>query len=307
MGWEERGGNRYYYRKERGPGGSVRSVYVGKGEVGRITARLAESRRLGREQRRKRFEALRERTLRQRDRVRRCSRAARALRDATLLLNGYRTHRGQWRKARGWKRPPPPTIPAPSTGDCTEPLLSSVPYPAVMSEPREVKMPEGSAEMARVIKDTNTDDPDPEDVEALREILRERPNLWRHVMDLSQMTEGQLVRRFAGDNALLSESLKHGLSEMKRELGREDAPALERLLIDQVTLCWTHFHSMQQHYASFIEGSYNMREAEHLEDRVDAAQRRLLRAAKTLGRVRKMAGRAPLQVNIGGQQVNVAG
>src|SRR5688500_8453371 len=32
MGWEQRGNHSYYYRKERS-GSSVRSVYVGRGEV----------------------------------------------------------------------------------------------------------------------------------------------------------------------------------------------------------------------------------------------------------------------------------
>ena len=177
-----------------------------------------------------------------------------------------------------------------------------------MSTKRKVALPKGSKELHRVLRETNTDDPDPEDLKALRKALDEHPDLWRKVAGLSEITEEQITRQLGGGaSAVFEESLRHGLKQMKRELGYDDAPALERLLIEQVTLCYTHFHKIQQHYASFTEGSYMVDEAEHLEDRVDAAQRRFLRAVKTLGRVRKMAGREALQINIGGQQVNVAG
>jgi hypothetical protein len=39
MGWEERKGHSYYYRKER-DGARVRSVYVGSGETARLIAQL---------------------------------------------------------------------------------------------------------------------------------------------------------------------------------------------------------------------------------------------------------------------------
>ncbi len=41
--------------------------------------------------------------------------------------------------------------------------------------------------------------------------------------------------------------------------------------------------------------------------RVSGAQARYLRAMEALARVRRLAMPQPLQVNIGGQQVNVAG
>ena len=45
MGWETRRGRRYYYRKERGKDGRVRSVYCGGGERGELAAREDELRR----------------------------------------------------------------------------------------------------------------------------------------------------------------------------------------------------------------------------------------------------------------------
>jgi hypothetical protein len=41
--------------------------------------------------------------------------------------------------------------------------------------------------------------------------------------------------------------------------------------------------------------------------RLNSAQQRHLRAIESLARVRRLSNATPLQVNIGGQQVNVAG
>lgn len=42
MGWEQRGNNRYYYKKER-EGSRVKSVYVGRGEVADMVSKLQSS------------------------------------------------------------------------------------------------------------------------------------------------------------------------------------------------------------------------------------------------------------------------
>jgi hypothetical protein len=45
MGWETRKGHSYYYRKERGADGRVRSIYFGSGERAEAAAREDEERR----------------------------------------------------------------------------------------------------------------------------------------------------------------------------------------------------------------------------------------------------------------------
>ena len=42
MGWEQRGTNSYYYKKER-TGSSVKSVYVGRGDVAQMVSKLQSS------------------------------------------------------------------------------------------------------------------------------------------------------------------------------------------------------------------------------------------------------------------------
>lgn len=42
MGWEQRGTNLYYYKKER-EGSKVKSIYVGRGEVAHMISKLESS------------------------------------------------------------------------------------------------------------------------------------------------------------------------------------------------------------------------------------------------------------------------
>ena len=42
MGWEQRGNNQYYYKKER-EGSRVKSVYVGRGEIAEMVAQIQSS------------------------------------------------------------------------------------------------------------------------------------------------------------------------------------------------------------------------------------------------------------------------
>lgn len=99
MAWETRAGRRYYYRKRR-DGGRVVSEYIGSGPGAEAMATLDDYARLRALQER---ETWREEVERQRDIDRALDEAGdlvRLLTYATLLANGYHTHKGQWRKKR---------------------------------------------------------------------------------------------------------------------------------------------------------------------------------------------------------------
>lgn len=99
MGWEQRGNNRYYYKKER-EGSRVKSVYVGRGEIAHMTAhiqssspvleRLALTLRspaaLKQEQAEAGLEGVGEHI--------------HILTQAALLVAGFHTHKREWRKMR---------------------------------------------------------------------------------------------------------------------------------------------------------------------------------------------------------------
>jgi hypothetical protein len=102
MGWEQRNGSSYYYRKER-TGGRVRSVYVGKGLIGGLSAKLDASERGEKEAER---EALR-REIRKQDaidaQIDEVCRMTERLTHSALIASGLHLHRGQWRRRRNGK------------------------------------------------------------------------------------------------------------------------------------------------------------------------------------------------------------
>jgi hypothetical protein len=99
MGWEQRGGNEYYYKKER-DGSRVKSVYVGRGEIAHMVAQIQATspllervaRRLKSPEHMKSEKA--EAALEQ------ASDIIELITQGALLVAGYHTHRRQWRRKR---------------------------------------------------------------------------------------------------------------------------------------------------------------------------------------------------------------
>jgi len=161
-----------------------------------------------------------------------------------------------------------------------------------------------------LLKKTDCQVPDPADLLALRAMLEQHPGLWRVAGDLAHTAAMSIVAKMRA-YPLVAESLKRGWDVMKDELGYQLASPLERLLVEQVVLCWLHLHVVELEYSGLIGASLSPTLADHWERRLSAAQARYLRACETLARIRKLARSTPaLQVNIaagGGQQINVAG
>jgi hypothetical protein len=103
MGWEQRGGGSYYYRKVR-EGGQVRSVYVGRGILGQECAEIVEEEQFERRAERKMHEARRQAEEEIDRQLAVAQSAISAVTDATLYAAGFRKHKGQWRKKRHEKK-----------------------------------------------------------------------------------------------------------------------------------------------------------------------------------------------------------
>ena len=99
MGWEKRGSGRYYYRKRR-IGGRVVSEYMGGGELGEAAAAYDRAARDAREQELRSAKEEREKITALAEAGAEAEQGIRALVRAFLLLAGYHTHKGQWRRRR---------------------------------------------------------------------------------------------------------------------------------------------------------------------------------------------------------------
>ena len=99
MGWEQRGNNQYYYKKER-DGSRVKSVYVGRGEIAHMVSKLhSSSTELEKLMRAKRsIEALE--SEKAEVALDRAVELIQLFTQATLLTAGFHTHHRQWRRKR---------------------------------------------------------------------------------------------------------------------------------------------------------------------------------------------------------------
>ena len=95
MGWEQRGKNQYYYRKER-EGSRVRSIYVGRGEIAQMVSQLQSGSSI--------IEKIARSTNQDHTEPQEAElvfeQATQLLTEASLLTAGFHTHHRQWRRKR---------------------------------------------------------------------------------------------------------------------------------------------------------------------------------------------------------------
>jgi hypothetical protein len=172
------------------------------------------------------------------------------------------------------------------------------------------KAEETRAKFRTLLDKTNKGNPRPEDVAALAELLNGNKSLelWRDVLSAAQYAERAVIEN-SSSVAGVKECWKHRLTSLRQELGYNEAPALEKLLIQHTALSWLKVSLVELHYSHTMKQSISLPLAMYWEKRLTAAQKRFTRACETLARVRKLSRNTPaLQFNIatsGGQQINL--
>jgi hypothetical protein len=99
MGWENRNGRRYYYRKRR-ERGRVVSEYIGTGFAGEIAEIFDAEDRCETEYKRRELREQKASAQTIDSQAGEVEKYARTITRACLLLAGYHTHKRQWRKLR---------------------------------------------------------------------------------------------------------------------------------------------------------------------------------------------------------------
>jgi hypothetical protein len=147
-------------------------------------------------------------------------------------------------------------------------------------------------------------DGDESAVPALREQMKRLPALVTKAGDLARHARTMLLKQYAGGNLVIREAVQVQLDQMRTELTGPTPSAVEALLADRVCTCWLHLHQLEVDYARRSEMPLPL--ALYYQRAITLAQRRYVSALTSLAAVRKLA-LPSLQVNIGGQQINVAG
>ena len=103
MGWEQRGNNRYFYRKER-DGSQVKSVFVGRGEIAHMVAQLQSSSPLLERFARSMKSPQQVQQEKAEAALEQASDLIELITQASLLSAGFHTHKRQWRRMRNADR-----------------------------------------------------------------------------------------------------------------------------------------------------------------------------------------------------------
>ncbi len=99
-------------------------------------------------------------------------------------------------------------------------------------------------------------------------------------------------------------AIKTEMKGRRQAMRYDESPMLERMLIDQILMCWLRMQLVELQYTAVLVDNYTYKRIEHYEQRVSAAQHRYLQSVQALARVRKLAQNTPaLQVNIAEQQI----
>ncbi len=162
-----------------------------------------------------------------------------------------------------------------------------------------------------VVRRANVDKPKRSDLKELEKWLNDYPGLWRGLFDMAEFVQANFIKR-AVEREALQLAMEHNVASLRDELGYRAAPALEKLLIEDIVLAWLHKQWLEYQLVTMMgKGEIRMSVVNFWERRLSVAENRYLSACQALAKVRRLASRVPaLQVNIAtdhGQQVNVAG
>ena len=157
-----------------------------------------------------------------------------------------------------------------------------------------------------LVSRTDHDRPDPIDLLKLEDLLIANPGIWRGVADLAVRGINLMIDQI-NPSPSVRLSLRRGADELRAELAGVGASPLESVLAEQISVCWVRLRIFEVwHISAAAEGDPVL--IKFWEARVTSAQHRFLAACESLARIRRLAARTPqlLQINVGGQQVNVA-
>jgi len=164
--------------------------------------------------------------------------------------------------------------------------------------------------LRELVKNTNKEKPRAEDLVALRRFFDDVPEVWHSTGNMATRTLDHLIRTYYQQSAYVRECVSRRVEELREQLGYQESPTLERILIEQILVCWVNLYVLEINSATKLCESHSKETGLYWDRRLTGAQRRFRRASECLARIRKLSRNVPtLQFNIaalGGQQLNVA-
>lgn len=144
------------------------------------------------------------------------------------------------------------------------------------------------------------------ELDELRLLVNTHTNVAR-LGDMARMAEQSFLAGYR-DHPATKAAIGARCSLLAMQLGYAESTELERLLINEVVLCWIDHYRIVTVHAQQTE-EFKFADMEAWERILTSKQRRYLRAVEALARVRRLLKLPAVQVNValdGGQQVNIS-
>jgi hypothetical protein len=145
-------------------------------------------------------------------------------------------------------------------------------------------------------------------LELRRRLREESPDVVAGCSDSARSYRRLLAKRSSAGNPLREEAISERAGRMALELAGENPTPLEVLLSERVASLWVLVELQEAllaawYYKAKATSPTFVLQMARLQE---SAHRRYLAAIKTLAQVQKLQGPSRVQVNIGGNQINVS-
>jgi len=157
-----------------------------------------------------------------------------------------------------------------------------------MAENKLTKPDKSKRDFEEVFAATNKKNPKEEDIKALREFMRDDASIWQTYGDWARQSEIVILNEYFETSGFLLETVKKKLTNLRDELGWQDAAEIEKLLIRQVCLTWLRLYYVERQHHQATSGSHSLTQGIYWDKRLTVAQKRHLKAVESLAKVRKI-------------------
>jgi hypothetical protein len=124
-------------------------------------------------------------------------------------------------------------------------------------------------------------------IETLAKLLDDHPELWQQVGDLAKNSEMLLILKIAGDDRFTRDSIERHVKAMRESMATTKATAMEKLLIDQIIVCWLQLQWVNVQYPT--AGESDIPAGRFILQQRESAQRMFIAAQNALATFRKFA------------------
>jgi hypothetical protein len=153
------------------------------------------------------------------------------------------------------------------------------------SEPSKEIEPSTAAKLSALVDRAQAGDAST--LPQINKILDECPEIWTRLGDLEGLAEKAWVAVLAEKNPLIVEAIGRTLAKMRSDLSGEENPTqIEKVLIDQVVLCWLQVKALEFNTANQEKSSGGKTNRPHIQ--LELAHRRHLSALKALTDLRRL-------------------